>query len=202
VKAKMTDVNPQQFDERFRFQWAGTSIVQGQQLQQMRIAGMNVLRGIPPQQLNGRKLDVTPILESFVENLYGPEMATKILIDERNLFTVPAEVENEMMHNGLPVDVHEADNDGQHLQSHMSAARLTGDVAGRFRAHIAKHTMAMQRKLQMQQAQQSGAPGVPGGSESGVPGTPKPGAQVAGAKPGAQNPPGLPGADQAGPGRG
>ena len=204
VKSKMTNVEPKQFGERYRFQWAGTSIIQGQQLQQMRIAGMNVLRGIPPQQLNGRKLDVTPILESFVEGLYGPELAPRILIDERNLYTVPAEVENEMMHNNLPVAVHEADNDQAHLVSHMSAARMTGDLQGRFRAHIAQHTMAMQTKLQMQMAQQQGQPGVPGGPPgAGVPGTPRPGTQVAGPRPGAQNPPGLPGPDQGmGPSRG
>lgn len=202
VKAKMTEVDPHQFDERYRFEWAGTSIVSGQQLQQMRIAGMNVLRGIPPQQLNGRKLDVTPILEQFVEGLYGAEMGMRILIDERNLFTVPPDVENEMMHNNLPVQVHEADNDQEHLQSHMSAARLTGDLQGRYRAHISMHTMAMQAKMQKQMAQQPGQPGVPGGAAPGVPGSPRPGAQVAGARPGAQNPPGLPGADQMGPGRG
>jgi hypothetical protein len=202
VKVKMTDVNPQQFGERYQFQWAGTSIVEGQQLQQMKIAGMNVLKGIPPQQLNGRRLDITPIIEQWVEGLYGSEIAPKILIDERNLFTVAADVENEMMHNNLPVDVHEADNDAEHLQSHMSAARLTGDLTGRFRAHIAKHTMAMQMKLQKAQAQQPGAPGGPGGAGPGVPGTPRPGAQPAGPRNVAQNPPGLPGADQMGPGRG
>ncbi len=205
VKASMTDVRPAQFDERYRFQWAGTSIVQGQQLQQMRIAGMNVLRGIPPQQLNGRRLDVTPILEQFVEGLYGAEMGPKILIDERNLFTVPAEVENEMMHNNLPAQIHEADNDQEHLVSHMSAARLTGDLQGRFRAHIAMHTMQMQAKLQKQMAEQQGMPGVPGprGTAPGVPGTPRAGAQVAGNRPGGQNPPGLAGPDQGmGPGRG
>lgn len=196
VKAKMQEVDPKSFDERYQFRWAGTAIVQSQQLQQMRIAGMNVLRGIPPQQLNGRKLDVTPILEQFVEGLYGPEMAPKILIDERNLFTVPAETENEMMHNNLPVQVHEADDDQQHLVTHMSGARLTGDPHGKYRAHIAMHTMAMQAKQAKQQGAQPGAPGVPGGSASGVPGQPRPGASPGGPKPGMQNPPGLPGPDQ------
>jgi hypothetical protein len=201
VKAKMTDVDPRQFDQRFQFRWAGTSIVQGQQLQQMRIAGLNVLRGIAPQQLAGRRLDITPILEQFVEGLYGSEMGAKILIDERNLFTIPAEVENEMMHNGLPAQVHEADNDQEHIVSHMSAARISGDLQGRYRAHIAAHTMAMQKKLMAQQ-QPQGQPGVPGGAGPGVPGQPRPGAQPAGPRQAAQQPPGLPGADQAGPGRG
>jgi len=195
-RAKMTQVQPQQFDERYRFQWAGTSIVASQQLQQLRIAGMNVLRGIPPQQLNGRRLDVTPILEKFCEDLYGPELAPKILIDERNLFTISPEVENEMMHNGLPVDVHDADNDQEHIVSHMSAARLTGDMQGKFRAHIAKHTMKMQAKQQMQMAQAAGAQGVPGGGQPGVPGSPRMGGAPAGPN-GPANPPGLIHPDQA-----
>jgi hypothetical protein len=195
-RAKMTQLQPQQFGERYRIQWAGTNIVASQQLQQLRIAGMNVLRGIPPQQLNGRKLDVTPILEKFCEDLYGPELAPKILIDERNLFTISAEVENEMMHNGLPVDVHEADNDQEHIVSHMSAARMTGDTEGRFRAHIAKHTMKMQAKLQMQMAQAAGAQGVPGGGQPGVPGSPRMGGAPQGPS-GPANPPGLIHPDQA-----
>lgn len=203
IKAKMERVDPQQFGERYRFQWAGTTIIKGQQLNQMRIAWMNVLRGIPPQQLNGRKLDVTPILEIGTEDLFGPELTPRILVDERNLYTVPPEVENEMMHNNLPVQVHEADDDQAHLISHMSGARLTGDEQGRFRAHIAAHTMAMQAKLQKQQAQQQGAPGVPGGPRPGVAGSPRIGAQVAGPRGTAQNPPGLPGPDAGmGPGRG
>lgn len=202
-KLKMTEIEPQQFGERYRYQWAGTSIVQGQQLMQQRIAGLNVLRGIPPQQLSGRRLDVTPIIERFVEDLYGPELAPKILIDERNLFTVPPDVENEMMHNGLPAQVHEADNDQEHLVAHMSAARLTGDPQGRYRAHIAMHTMAMQAKLQKQVAQQQGQPGAPGAGPPGIAGSPRVGAAAAGPRGGVQAPPGLPHPDQAaGPGRG
>lgn len=198
VKAQMETIEPQQFGERYRFQWAGTSIVSGQQLQQSRIAGMNVLRGIPPQQLNGRRLDVTPIIETFVEDLYGPEMAPRILIDERNLFTVPPEVENEMMHNNLPADVHDADNHQMHLVAHMSAARLTGDPEGRMRAHIAKHTMLMQQQAQKAMAaQQGGEPGIPGqvpggpGGPPGVAGTPRIGAMPQGPRAGPQGPAGM-----------
>ncbi len=202
VRAKMTEINPSSFDERYRFQWAGTSTVQGQQVMQMQIALMNVLRGIPPQQLNGRRLDITPILEKQCEQVFGAELAAKILVDERNMFTVPPDTENLMMHNNLPVQVHEADNDQEHIQSHLQAAQLTSDPAGKFRAHIAAHTMAMQAKMQKQQGQQPGAPGVPGGAGPGVPGSPRPGAQPGMQRPGGQQPPGMPGGDAMGPGRG
>lgn len=202
VKAQMMEIEPQQFGERFRFQWTGTAIVAGQQMMQQQIAFMNVLRGIPPQQLNGRKLDVTPILEKMTENVYGPELAPRILIDERNLFTVAPDVENEMMHNGLPVTIHEADDDQAHLQSHMSGARLTGDPQGRYRAHIAAHAMAMQTKLQRQQGQAQGQPGAPGAGPPGMAGSPRVGAQPGPPK-GPQNPPGMTPPDQSqAPGRG
>jgi hypothetical protein len=203
VKAKMTEIDPKSFDQRYQFRWAGTSIVQSQQLQQLRIAGMNVLRGIPPQQMNGRKLDVTPILESFVEGLFGPELAPKILIDERNLYTVDAATENIILHNNMPAPIHEADDDQRHIVEHTQGAQLTGDPFGRYRAHIAAHQMAMQTKLMRQQGA-PGAPGVPGpqGTAPGVPGQPRPGAAPGGPR-GPQNPPGLPGPDQGmGPGRG
>lgn len=200
-RAKMTEIEPQQFGERIRYQWAGTSIVAGQQLQQARIAGLNVLRGVPPQQLNGRRLDVTPILERFTEDLYGPELAPRILIDERNMFTVDPETENLMMNNGLTVEVHEADIDPQHMQSHTQAAALTGDPKGLYRAHLAKHQMAMNAKMMKQMAAQQGQPGAPGAP--GIAGSPRVGGAPAGPRGGAQSPPGLPHPDQAtGPGRG
>ena len=207
MRAKMTEVAPQQFGKRYAIQWTGTRTVQSQQLMQMQIAFMNVLRGIPPQQLAGRRVDVTPIIEKQVEALFGPEVAPKILVDERNLFTIDPNVENEMLLNGLPVDVHEADNDQQHIGVHMSGARMTSDPTGKFRAHIAKHTMKMQMKAQMMMGQQQGggAPGVPGppaGAGPGVPGSPRMGASPAGPRP-VQGPPGLPHPDQAAaPGRG
>jgi hypothetical protein len=138
------------------------------------------------------------VLEQFVEDLYGAEMAPRILIDERNLFTVPPEVENEMMHNNLPADVRESDDHQAHLVSHMSAARMTGDPEGRMRAHIAKHTMLLQQMAQKaMMAQQGGQPGMPGqvpggpGGPPGVAGTPRIGAQPAGPRGTAQGPAGM-----------
>ena len=202
VKAKMTDIEPQQFGERYDFRWAGTSYVMGMQRMQQQIAMMNVLRGIPPQQLNGRKLDVTPILTTLTDNVYGPEAAQNILIDERNLFTVDANTENELMHNGMPAMVHEADNDVEHIQSHQSVARMTGDTQGKFRAHIAAHVMQLNKKreMQMQAAAQPGMPGAPGPSvagpaKPGMAGTPRPGGSPSGPRP-MQGPPGLANPDQ------
>jgi len=191
AKAAMMEIQPQQFGERYYFQWAGTSEVMGMQRMQQQIATMNVLRGVPPQQLNGRKLDISPIIEKLVENVFGPELTPRILIDERNKFTIPPEVENEIMHNGIPVEVHEADEDVAHIQSHQSAARMTQDPGGRMRAHLAKHVMAMKIKQEMAMGQQQPAPGVPGApgpsaggaAQPGMAGTPRPGAMPAPGRP-------------------
>lgn len=190
VKAAILDVPPQQWGERYFFRWAGTAFVSSTQRMQQQIAWMNVLKGIPPPMLGGRRLDLTPILEAGTEQIFGPEVAPRILIDERNMFTVEPEMENSIMYNGMAVDVHEADNDQKHLQEHMQEAQRTGDPAGLYKAHIGAHMLSMKTKRERQQAQQQGAPGGPGGAGPGVAGAPRPGAQPGAPRP-AQNPPGA-----------
>ena len=198
VKAKLETIPVPQWGERFYFRWLGTEFMMGMQRMQQQIATMNVVKGIPPQMLNGRTLDVTPIIEGLVENVFGPEMAPKILIDKRNMFTVSADVENEMLHNGFTVDVHEADDDPEHLQSHMRAAALAGDPMMLFKQHMAMHMQQLQRKRQMQMAApQGGVPGGPGGGGGAVPpqgvaGTPRPGALPSPGRPAQQPPGGIP----------
>ncbi|PRY07061.1 hypothetical protein [Paraburkholderia sp. BL25I1N1] len=189
ARANLQVIPPQAFGERYFFRWCGTSYQQNLQRMQQMIAWMNVLRGIPPQQLDGRRLNIGPILEFGTEQIFGPEVAPRILIDERNMFHLEPDDENLMMHNGLAAEVHQADDDRAHLASHLRAAQLTGDLAGLFRAHIQQHQQAMQAKLQAQQPKPQGQPGVPGGAAPGVAGTPRPGAQPGQPRP--QGPPGM-----------
>jgi hypothetical protein len=178
TEKRLQEIPPQAFGERYFFRWAGTSFQMGMQRIQQMISWMNVMRGIPPQQLNGRRLDITPILEYGTGQIFGVEVAPKILIDERNLFHVEPSEENLMMHNGLPAEIHPADDDARHIQEHQQGAVLTGDPVGLFRAHIQAHTQALQVKQQKAMGQeQGGQPGVPGGAGPGVAGTPRPGAQ-------------------------
>lgn len=189
ARANLQAIPVQAFGERYFFRWCGTSYQQNLQRMQQMIAWMNVLRGIPPQQLDGRRLNIGPILEYGTEQIFGPEVAPRILIDERNLFHLDPEDENLMMHNGLPAELHQADDDRAHIASHLRAAQLTGDQAGLFRAHIQQHQQAMQAKLQAQAAPSHGQPGVPGGAGPGVAGTPRPGAQPGQPRP--QGPAGM-----------
>ena len=193
VKASMQVIERQQWGERYFFQWTGTAYTNNLNRMQQQIAFMNVLRGIPPQQLNGRRLDITPILENMCENVFGAELAGRVLIDDRNKYSVPPEIEDEMMINGIMVEVHEADDDAQHIQAHQQSAQSTMDPTGLIRTHIQGHMKAMEVKRQKampQQPQQGGGqPGVPGGAGPGVPGTPRMGAQPAPQRP-MQQPPG------------
>lgn len=202
VKASLEVIPVMQWGQKYFFRWAGTEYLMGMQRIQQQIAAMNVIKGIPPQQLNGRKFDATPILESLVENVFGPEMAPRILIDERNHYTIPPEIEDEMLHNGFAnVTVHERDDDQRHLQSHMRAAAMNQDPLGLYREHMQAHMMQMQRKREMQMAPKpQGLPGGPGGGAGtappqGVAGSPRPGALPAPGRP-AQQPAGAIQADQ------
>lgn len=180
TEKRLQEIPPQAFGERYFFRWAGTSFQTGMQRIQQMISWMNVMRGIPPQQLNGRRLDITPILEYGTSQIFGAEVAPKILIDDRNLFTVEPSEENLMMHNGIAVEIHEADDDAKHIAEHQQGAVLTGDPVNLFRAHIQAHQQAMQIKQQKAQQPQPkpGQPGIPGGGQQpGVAGTPRPGAQ-------------------------
>ncbi|KVE04198.1 hypothetical protein WI91_14065 [Burkholderia vietnamiensis] len=191
ARANLQKIPPQAFGERYFFRWCGTSYQQNLQRMQQMIAWMNVLRGIPPQQLDGRRLNIGPILEYGTEQIFGPEVAPRILIDERNMFHLDPQDENLMMHNGLSAEIHQADDDRAHIAAHLQAAQLTGDPQGLFRAHVQQHQQAMQAKLQAQQApkQPQGQPGVPGGAGPGVAGTPRAGAQPGQPRP--QGPAGM-----------
>jgi hypothetical protein len=125
--AALTEVPVQEWGERFFFRWCGTTYQANMARTQQQVAWVNVLKGIPPQMMGGRRLDLSPFLEMGTENIFGPEIAPRILIDDRNMFTVAPDMENEILHNGMNAQVHEADNDTEHLQSHMRAANLTGD---------------------------------------------------------------------------
>lgn len=182
MQAEMQAIPPSGVDTHYTFKWYGTEgNKSAQQIQQM-ISLLNVLQQMPPEMLNGRKIDAGPIIEQAANVTFGPKVAPKVLIDETHKLTIPAEVEDEMLADGFAVVVQLMDNDAEHIEYHNQAARLTGDPTGAFRVHIAEHMGAMQRK----QAPQMGQSQVGG---------PRPGSQVQ-APTGAQNPAGAVHQDQ------
>lgn len=188
-EAELERVPPVQWGTRYRFVWNGVQRVQNAQNVQQMIAAMNVLRGIPPQQLGGRVLDIGPVIDHLVDTVYGPRLASHILKSARDSMSVDPQTENEMLGQNMPAAVSPLDNDVEHIQAHHQGAMQAGDPHQQFAAHIMAHQQAMQRKAMAQAPQ--GVPGVPGGAGPGVPGTPRPGGQVAGPRGVAQQPAGA-----------
>ena len=190
VKAGMERVPPVQFHRRWQFKWSGVEAARSAQRIQQQIAGLNVIRGIPPQMYAPYKLDLVPVIEHFVMNTFGPELAPLIFKKPEDQMPVPAQQENMLLAQGFEVPTHEMDDDQQHIQAHMLLLQQMEGSQKKVQAHIFEHVQQAQRKAQAQMQAQQGSPGVPGGAGPGVAGTPRPGAQPAAPR-GGQNPAGA-----------
>jgi len=194
LRAQMEHIPPVQMDKRYQFRWFGVEQARSAQQIQQQIAGMNVIRGIPPQQLDGHEINLVPIITQLVENTFGPRLAPLIFRKPEDQLPVPARQENMLLAEGFEVPTHKMDDDQQHMADHMQALQAMqqsgeGKNAKKFQAHIWRHMQqAQQKQMAMQQSQQ-GAPGVPGGAGPGVAGTPRAGAQTG--VPRTQGPPGM-----------
>ncbi len=180
LQAEMQAVPPLGVDTHLIFKWYGTEgNKSAQQIQQM-ISMLNVMKGLPPEMLDGRKIDAGPIIEQAANVTFGPRVAPKVLIDQRHLLTMSPEEENIALLQGFCVKTSPRDDHPSHIRSHQQAALQSGDPTGELRVHILEH------ETDMKQAQQMAA--MP-------PGGPRPGAQ---AQPptGPQQPPGAVPQDQ------
>lgn len=193
-KAKMERIPPFQRGKRYEYRWLGVEQARNAARIQQQTAAINVLRGMPPQMLPGKKLDLSPVAEALVEAAFGPRIAPKILIDEKDMLSMDPEIENEMLSNGFSVPTSPMDDDIKHIQAHMPLANA--DPHGVVRVHIMHHQTQMQAKAeQAKQQQNPGAPGTPGGGPPGIAGQPRPGAQPMAPR-GGQQPPGAIHSDQ------
>jgi hypothetical protein len=178
-KMTMEDLEPIQVDRKVEFRWFGVEAAKTAAKLQQQIAGVNVLRGIPPQAYPGYKLNLAPVISQVVENLFGPVLAPEIFSEEE-LISVDPQVENDMMIHGFDTPIHPSDDDAQHLQVHQQAM-ASGDPHGTVRKHMVKHQSALQAKaMQKMRAmmpqqgqgggpQMGGQPGMPQ-SQPGAPG--------------------------------
>lgn len=163
TQAEMQQIPPSGVDTHYMFKWYGTEgNKSAQQIQQM-ISLLNVLQNMPPEMLNGRKIDAGPVIEQAANATYGPRVAPKVLIDQSHQLTIQPEVEDDMMFNGFSPQVMPMDDDAKHIMYHTQAAAQTGDPSGIFRLHILEHNaqMAAKQSAQAQQPQQGGAGGGP-----------------------------------------
>src|SRR6185437_13744880 len=173
----MEKVPPLQLGQRYEFRWFGVEAARNLADMQQQIAGMNVLRGIPPGMTPGRKLDLTPLVDHFVSNAFGPRLAPLIWRDMRKELSVDPETENGMLLDGFDVAVSPYDDHPRHIAAHLEAMRQ-GDPSGAIRVHVMKHQMVMAAAAGAGMAAE-GQPGTPGGAGPGVAGVPRQGAQPA-----------------------
>src|SRR6516225_811609 len=208
LRASMETIPPVQMDRRYQFRWFGVEAARSAQQIQQGIAAMNVIRGIPPQQLAGYQVNLGQISTQLVENTFGPRLAPLVFVGPEQQLPVPVDQENALLAEGFEVPTHPMDDDQQHIRGHgqllMQLQAQEGGVGGavkKIQTHIWKHMQQMQAKqqAQMQAMQQQGMPGVPGGQmggqqQPGVAGTPRIGAQPGTPRP--QGPPGMIAPDQ------
>jgi hypothetical protein len=200
LRAKMDWIEPIQMGKRYAYRWFGVEQARNQQQIQMQIAGLNMIRSIPPQQYPGYKLNLVPVITNLVENLFGPRMAPLIFVDEKAQMTLDPALENQWLAKGIDLAVHPMDEDPQHLQVHQQALMASeGDPQGNIRLHMQRHMAQMQMKQQVMLQRQiaamgGGGPPPPGG---GPPGGPRAGAQPRTSR--QQGPPGMIPRDQIGP---
>jgi hypothetical protein len=191
----MEDVPPIQLGERWEFHWFGVEQARDAARLQQQIAGMNVIKGVPPQMYPGFKINLAPLLTQMTENLFGPRLGP-LVFSREDAITIDPHLEDEMMEHGFRAAVHEADDDMAHLQVHMATLKgMDGvDAHGTFREHIQMHQAQLLGKESQQQLQQKpqGVPGSPGGAgQPGVAGTPPAsGGQVEGPRQ-MKGPPGM-----------
>jgi hypothetical protein len=177
MRAAMETIPPLQMGRRLSFLWFGVEQARNAAQIQQQIAFMNVLRGIPPQMLPGRRIDMVPAIEQAMSAIFGSRIAPLVFVDTTKENTFPPEVENDLMDQAVPWPVSPMDDDVKHIESHMKSGQEDGDAHGFKAQHIAEHHISMQKKAMQQQAQ--GQPGTPGGGKPGIAGVPKPGAQPA-----------------------
>lgn len=164
LQATMDQVKPFQTRQRYTFRWYGIESFKAQQQVQAMISWGNVLIKMPPQALNGRRVDLGPMLEYITEVTCGPRIAPHVLIDQRHELSMSPIQEDELMDNGFPVQVHPMDNDIEHLQDHMSNYRI--NPSDYKKGHITEHINQMKAKAAAQQ--QAALPASqPGGGRTG-----------------------------------
>jgi hypothetical protein len=203
LRAQMERIPPVQMDRRYQFRWFGVEAARSAQQIQQGIAAMNVVRGIPPQQLGGYQVNLVPVITQLMENTFGPRLAPLIFAPPETQMPVSVEQENMLLAEGFEVPTHPVDDDQQHIAAHGRLMQQMQMVEGggsvkKVQVHIWKHMQQMQAKQQAQMAAQQqamqGQPGVPGGQMGGAPqpgvaGTPRMGAQPGAPRP--QGPPGM-----------
>lgn len=178
-RAAMQAVPPLQNRNGLAFVWrGGEQVRQNAMFAQQGAQMLNVMISPPLQQVlaaAGKKFDPTVIIEMMVSNAFGPEVAQRCLVDQREQLTNPPDLEDEWMLAGMEAMVHPLDDDNRHIQEHSRTIMETGDPTGLLAQHRAMHVQQAQAKQQavmMAQLRQqmAGQPGQGGPPQLAGPG--------------------------------
>lgn len=174
LKVEMVTVPPIQADKRWEFLWYGVEANRTVQRVQQKIAAANVLRGLaqdPSVAQAGKRLNMVPIIQDVVESAFEANLAPRIFEDISAQSTVPVDLENRMLAQGLPVHTAPLDNDPEHMKTHFQLFQqlVPGSLAHHVTVmHLADHRRQMQLKTAMQAQQMMGQMmGQPGGQMPG-----------------------------------
>lgn len=199
LRAKMEWVDPIHMDKTHSYQWFGVERARNQMQMQQQIAGLGMITKIPPQMYQGYRLNLVPVITNMVEGLFGPRLSPLIFVDESKEVTLPAEIENEWLMDGMELAIHPQDQDVEHIQAHQKLLQAEGDPNGNIMRHIQRHVTQMKLKqaarLQMAMQQMMGQ--QPGQQQPG--GRGRAGAQQRGPRGNGQQHPGAAHRDQIGP---
>jgi hypothetical protein len=183
IKSQMQEVPPQQQGKKVWFRWFGSEKARSAQERQQQISFMNVLQQIPPDKLHGRVIDMVPLIERAVEDLFGPTLGPQIFKPMSDMIGMDPMEENQLLLAGNDLPVAPTDDDRKHLMAHQQALSQanTPHAQWAIKQHMFKHQqqMAMKNQAHAEAAQQGGGGG------------PKPGAQVKGPQGKAKSPPGA-----------
>ncbi len=197
LRANMIEVKPLHTRTRYTFQWSGAQQAkQNAAMLQQGTGFLNVAMQPAIQQLlksEGFEFHPSSLLMKQAAELFGPVVASQVIVDKRRQLAVDPEIENEMLAEGFDVPVQALDEDQKHLMAHQKAMQETGDPTGTFKVHMMKHMMQMKMKqaaMMMQQLAQAvqGQGAQPGAGRAGPP---RPGAAPAGPRLVSQQPPGA-----------
>lgn len=174
IRAEMESIEPIRMDTDISFRWFGVESQRNAAQIQQQIAMIATLMKMPPQFMQGFRINGAPLIRQLAENTFGPRLGPLVVEDLSKQMGVDPQLENEIMLEGFEAHVHPGDNDPEHLEAHMAALQ-DGDLHGTIKSHIQQHMMQLQQKAAaMQGAMPGGAPGGGGGPQPGAqPGQPR-----------------------------
>ena len=94
----------------------------------MKEADAGAIPVVDDNALIGIVTDRDIVLRCVAEGKDPAECTAEDIVSE-NLETVEPDDENLMMHNGLMAEIHQADDDRRHIQSHLMAAQMNETAA-------------------------------------------------------------------------